>query len=63
MLLSAEPSQKPSPVSSLNDEITGKLKAVIRKCMEENPDDRYQTDAELIAALENCRENPPENRQ
>jgi serine/threonine protein kinase len=49
MLHMTEP---PRPPSELNPQVTPQLEAVILKALEKEPNDRYQTGAELVAALD-----------
>lgn len=51
-----EPSPKPS---SLNSEIPEKLDAIVSKCLEKKPEDRYQNADELAGDLLSCRNTQP----
>jgi serine/threonine-protein kinase len=46
--------QAPVPPSQLQTDIPADLERVILRCLEKNPDDRFQTTAELSAALGQC---------
>jgi len=45
---------EPPSVSSLNSEITSAVEAVVFRCLEKNPSDRYQNPIKLWTALENA---------
>lgn len=47
--------QKPEKPSKYNDKIDDELDRIILKCIEKQSEDRYQTEAELIADLEKWR--------
>lgn len=47
----AHANQSPEKPSSLNPDIPRDLEAVIMKCLEKNPDDRYQSIDQLQDAL------------
>jgi eukaryotic-like serine/threonine-protein kinase len=49
--------EAPAPPSDLGGNIPADLEAVVLKCLAKSPDDRFQTAAELEAALEACAEN------
>lgn len=47
-----EPPYEMYPLRQWNPEISAGLEAVVHKCIQKNPKERYQTDAELMYALE-----------
>jgi len=53
-VLLAHASQTPRPPSQLNDEIIPELDAIILKCLEKNPADRYADVSHLAEDLEDC---------
>ena len=52
-------SEKPQPPSEINSSIPPGIEAVIMKCLEKNPDDRYRDIASLKKDLENFISNRP----
>ncbi len=53
-ILFAHANQTPKPLRDLNPDVPADLEAIVMQCLSKNPDDRYQTAAELDAALEVC---------
>ena len=49
----ADPMHKIVPIREINPYLSNGLEKIILKCTENNPDDRYQSAAELMYALEN----------
>ena len=48
--------ERPIPPSRLNPEIPDDVEAIILRCLEKNPDDRFQSTADIVTAIEDCRE-------
>jgi serine/threonine-protein kinase len=46
--------QPPQPPSQLNSAVPDDLEMVVMRCLQKSPLDRYQSAAELVAALEDC---------
>src|SRR5262249_46000823 len=44
--------EKPKPISSFRSDVPAELAAIVEKLMAKKPEDRYQTPAELAAALQ-----------
>ncbi len=53
-IMFAHASEAPTPPSSLNPDVPRDLEAVVMRCLEKNPADRYQTADELAEALQAC---------
>lgn len=53
-VIMAHAHQKPTPLSAVNPNVPADLEAVIGKCLEKDPDNRYQTALELREALLAC---------
>lgn len=51
-----EPPYEILPIRSINPALSGGLERIIEKCSQRNPDDRYQSCAELMYALEHYEE-------
>jgi serine/threonine protein kinase len=51
--------EEPPPVEKLRPEVTPAVAAVVRKMMAKSPDDRFQTPAELAAALDDVLHGRP----
>jgi serine/threonine protein kinase/dienelactone hydrolase len=51
-VLAAQIAQRPEPVRSLRPEVPPALATIVMKCLEKSPADRFQTAAELGAALD-----------
>ena len=49
----------PPPVSSINPRVSRDLSAIVQKCMEKNPDKRYQTAKELVKDLRRYQNGEP----
>lgn len=49
----SEPPYKMVPIRDINPALSGGLEKIILKCTQQNPDERYQSCAELMYALEN----------
>ena len=50
----AHASEAPTPPSALNPAVPGDLEAVVMRCLEKKPEDRYQTADDLARALRAC---------
>lgn len=48
----SEPPYEIKPIREINPNLSGGLERIIQKCTQRNPDDRYQSAAELMYALE-----------
>ncbi|MHC4875847.1 MAG: serine/threonine-protein kinase [Planctomycetota bacterium] len=55
-ILFAHANETPQPLQNLNSDVPADLEAVVLRCLSKNPDDRFQTAADLAAALEACRD-------
>jgi eukaryotic-like serine/threonine-protein kinase len=53
-VLIAHAHDAPTPPSQLNADIPEDLELVVMRCLQKSADDRYQTAAELMAALDDC---------
>ena len=64
LLTGVRPPQNAEEVPAITDKgISPAVAAIIRKAMRPNPDERYQTAAEMLAAFENLRRNDPRARR
>ena len=52
---------QPEAISRLNDKVPPELERIIRKCLEKEPQRRYQTAADLAADLENLKRDTQTN--
>src|SRR6185436_18309076 len=52
---------QPETISRLNDKVPPELERIIRKCLEKEPQRRYQTAADLAADLENLKRDTQTN--
>lgn len=52
----SEPPYEIKPIREINPALSGGLERIITKCVQRNPDDRYQSCAELMYALEHFEE-------
>lgn len=52
----SEPPYEIKPIREINPSLSGGLERIIMKCTQRNPDDRYQSAAELMYALEHYEE-------
>lgn len=52
----SEPPYEIRPIRQVNPNLSGGLERIIQKCVQRNPDDRYQSCAELMYALEHYEE-------
>lgn len=53
-VLVAHAHETPPPLSSIRDDVPPDLEAVVMRCLLKSPDERFQTAAELAAALDEC---------
>jgi serine/threonine-protein kinase len=53
-VLIAHAHEQPAPPSQFNPAVPDDLEQVVLRCLHKNPDDRYQTAADLAAALADC---------
>ena len=53
-VLIAHAHDAPVPPSQLNGDVPDDIEAVVMRCLQKNADDRYQSAAELMAALDEC---------
>jgi serine/threonine-protein kinase len=53
-VLIAHAHQPPPPLSQFNADVPDDLASIAMRCLEKSPDDRFQSAAELAAALEDC---------
>src|SRR5262245_50740894 len=53
-VLIAHAHNAPTPPSQLNSDVPEDLELVVMRCLQKSADDRYQTAAELMAALDDC---------
>ncbi|MCA9049198.1 MAG: serine/threonine protein kinase [Planctomycetaceae bacterium] len=51
-LIVAHAAQKPAPLSEIDVEVSAALEAVVMKCLQKDPRERFQTPDEMLAALE-----------
>lgn len=58
-----EPPYEIKPIRQINPSLSSGLERIILKCTQRNPNDRYQSAAELMFALEHYRENDEEFRK
>ena len=56
-VLIAHAHEMPQPPSKYRDDVPLDLEAVVMRCLQKNPDDRYQTVSELAAALDDCEQS------
>jgi serine/threonine-protein kinase len=64
LLTGHDPSTPPyemAPIRSHNPQLSSGLEAIVAKCIQSDPDERYQTIAELLADLEHYRDLDYEN--
>lgn len=52
----SEPPYEIKPIREINPSLSGGLERIIQKCTQRNPEDRYQSAAELLYALEHYEE-------
>lgn len=52
----SEPPYEIKPIRQINPELSSGLERIIEKCVQRNPDDRYQSAAELMYALDHYEE-------
>ncbi|MFV0364611.1 MAG: serine/threonine protein kinase, partial [Suipraeoptans sp.] len=52
----SEPPYEIKPIREINSELSGGLELIIQKCLRRNPNDRYQSAAEMMYALEHYEE-------
>jgi serine/threonine-protein kinase len=53
-VLIAHAHEPPAPPSQHNPDVPDDLELVVMRCLQKNPDDRFQSAAELATALEDC---------
>jgi serine/threonine-protein kinase len=53
-VLIAHAHESPPPPSQVNSAVSDDVEQVILRCLQKNPLDRYQSAADLAAALEDC---------
>ncbi|MCI0357322.1 MAG: serine/threonine protein kinase [Planctomycetaceae bacterium] len=53
-VLIAHAHDAPTPPSQLNSDVPEDVELVVMRCLQKSADDRYQTAAELMAALDDC---------
>ncbi len=58
----SEPPYKMVPIREINPNLSSGLEAIINKCIQPNPDDRFQSCAELLYALDHYHEMDDEYR-
>lgn len=59
----AEPPYEMYPIRQWNSQLSSGLEEIILKCTQKNPDDRYQTCAELMYALEHYKDLEKESKK
>lgn len=59
----SEPPYEIKPIREINPSLSSGLERIIQKCTQRNPDDRYQSTAELMYALEHYEEIDEEYRK
>lgn len=53
-VLIAHAHESPPPPSQHNSDVPDDLEMIIMRCLQKSPDDRFQSAAELVSALEDC---------
>jgi serine/threonine-protein kinase len=53
---------EPEPIRRLNDEIPAELSAIVGRCLAKDPDERYESTADLATELKNVPETSPARR-
>ena len=59
----SEPPYEMKPIREINPSLSGGLERIILKCTQRNPEDRYQSAAELMYALEHEEDNTQKARR
>jgi tetratricopeptide (TPR) repeat protein/TolB-like protein len=57
-ILLAITTSDPTPIDTLRPEVPAELQRIIRRCLKRNPEDRYQSAAQLVADLRRFRGEP-----
>ena len=50
---------EPEPIRKLNDEIPAELSAIVERCLAKDPDERYESTADLASELKNVPDTSP----